>query len=451
MLTATRAVIVFACLTMANCGIFHAMPVVDEQPVLGSCCPPITRRQNSIPVHYVTGTHYEVGFSVGRTFGSIIKEYVRLYEPLQSEFLPMYAQPEGKEIYEESLKSTQKYFPQYVNELQGLADGAEVPFHVLFLMALDDTLPKNLNASSKDKGPIGCTSLIINQPNAQLLGHTEDALSETTNNYYIVAAHVLPDETEMGGIFQAREEKFEALAYAGHLPGYASGHNYYGLVFSINTIFVSKPLRGKIPREFITRALLSSRADLGEILDILTNEGVGTADGFNVNFGFLHVPKESRVFHTVEVTPKTDSDRSEVYLADFGIGNNSLHTNRLLHLKYPELDEAAYGSSLSRESRYKKMTANKTAASIQDMLEVLGNREDDPWPVFSDKPDARVSTINLGVFDFNKKTWTMWGNDPINNSPLLQLPLTFTDLIDPVGNDININRIEVVDTFYPDK
>lgn len=69
---------------------------------------------------------------------------------------------------------------------------------------------------------------------------------------------------------------------------------------------------------------------------------------------------------------------------------------RLLHLKYPELDEAAYGSSLSRESRYKRMTTNKTAASIQDMLEVLGNREDDPWPMFSDKPDARVSTINLG-------------------------------------------------------
>jgi len=38
----------------------------------------------------------------------------------------------------------------------------------LFLMALDDTLPKNLNASSNDKGPVGCTSLIINQPNAQV-------------------------------------------------------------------------------------------------------------------------------------------------------------------------------------------------------------------------------------------------------------------------------------------
>jgi len=59
----------------------------------------------------------------------MIKEYIRLYEPLQSEFLPMYAQPEGRQIYEESLKSTQKFFPQYVSELQGVADGAGVPFH----------------------------------------------------------------------------------------------------------------------------------------------------------------------------------------------------------------------------------------------------------------------------------------------------------------------------------
>ncbi|XP_025208980.1 uncharacterized protein LOC112604245 [Melanaphis sacchari] len=445
MLAVTKTVIVLAFLTMANCGIFHA--IVDE-PVLGSCCPPVSRRQNSIPVHYVTGTHYEVGYSVGRTFGSMIKEYVRSYEPLQSEFLPMYAQPEGRQIYEESLKSTQKYFPQYVIELQGMADGSGVPFHELFLMALDDTLPKNLNVTSKDKGPTGCTSLIINQPNSQLLGHTEDALSETVNNYYIMAAHVVPGESELGGRFPAREEKFKALTYAGHLPGYASGHNHYGLVFSINTIFVSKPLRGKIPREFITRALLSSRADLGEILDILTNEGVGTADGFNVNFGFLHVPKESRVFHTVEVTPKVDCDKSEVYLADFGIGNNSIHTNRLLHLKYPELDESAYGSSVSRESRYKQITANKTAASFQDMLEVLGNRDDKPWPIFSDKSDARVSTINLGVFDFNKKTWTMWSNDPINNPPLLQLSLIFTDLINPLKNDLVIKEVEVVENLY---
>ncbi|XP_025422737.1 uncharacterized protein LOC112692322 isoform X1 [Sipha flava] len=432
-------------LTLVNFGVLHGLSIVDE--VSGTCCPPVARRQNSIPVHYVTGTHYEVGYSVGRTFGTIIKQFISAYEPLQSELLKMFALPEGRKIYEESLKSTEQYFPQYVIELKGMADGADVPFHELFLMALDDTLPKNLNTSSKDKGPVGCTSFIINNLNAQLLGHTEDAMSETVNNYYIISAHVVPGEDESGGLFAARDEKFEALAYAGHLPGYASGHNHHGLVFSINTIFVSKPLRGKIPREFITRALLASKANLTEIVDVLTNKGIGTADGFNVNFAFLDVPVKSRVFYTAEVTPKAEDNRSEVYLADFGIGRNSLHTNRLLHLKYPELNEAAYGSSVSRESRYRQMTKNRDATSLEDMIEILGNKEDDPWPIFSDKATARVSTIHLGIFDFIGKTWTMWTNDPINNAPLLQLPLTFRNFVNPIGNKVATNKVDAIGTI----
>jgi hypothetical protein len=65
-------------------------------------------------------------------------------------------------------------------------------------------------------------------------------------------------------------------------------------------------------------------------------------------------------------------------------------------LKYPELNEAAYGSSVSRESRYRQMTKNRDATSLEDMIEILGNKEDDPWPIFSDKATARVSTIHLG-------------------------------------------------------
>lgn len=70
-----------------------------------------------------------VGSPQGRTFGSMIKEFVSSYEPLQNELLPLYARPEGREIYEESLTATEKYFPQYVTELKGTADGSGVPFH----------------------------------------------------------------------------------------------------------------------------------------------------------------------------------------------------------------------------------------------------------------------------------------------------------------------------------
>lgn len=72
---------------------------------------------------------------------------------------------------------------------------------------------------------------------------------------------------------------------------------------------------------------------MDEILNVLTNKGAGTADGFNVNLAFLDVPRELRVFHTIEVTPKVDEDRSEVYCVDFDVGNNSLHTNRSVNLE----------------------------------------------------------------------------------------------------------------------
>jgi len=35
-------------------------------------------------------------------------------------------------------------------------------------MALDETLPRNMNVSSKDRGAVGCTSIFVNQPNVQV-------------------------------------------------------------------------------------------------------------------------------------------------------------------------------------------------------------------------------------------------------------------------------------------
>lgn len=69
---------------------------------------------------------------------------------------------------------------------------------------------------------------------------------------------------------------------------------------------------------------------------------------------------------------------------------------RLLHLTYPELIEGGYNSSVVREARYAQLVKNKTVTSKQDLLNVLGNNDDDPFPLFSDRAEARVSTINLG-------------------------------------------------------
>lgn len=44
-----------------------------------SYCPPVARRQDFIPVHYVTGSHYEVGFSVVSIFCQFLRFLPKKY------------------------------------------------------------------------------------------------------------------------------------------------------------------------------------------------------------------------------------------------------------------------------------------------------------------------------------------------------------------------------------
>ena len=44
-------------------------------------------------------------------------------------FLPLYETDAGRKVYEETLACVRKNFPQYLSEMEGTADGAEVPFH----------------------------------------------------------------------------------------------------------------------------------------------------------------------------------------------------------------------------------------------------------------------------------------------------------------------------------
>lgn len=74
---------------------------------------------------------------------------MNVFKPLNEEFIPLYNSPEGRKknfisllafhltilnftaenIYKETLDSVTQSFPQYVRELQGIADGSQVEFY----------------------------------------------------------------------------------------------------------------------------------------------------------------------------------------------------------------------------------------------------------------------------------------------------------------------------------
>nr|CAH7751418.1 unnamed protein product [Callosobruchus chinensis] len=215
------------------------MPVTDS-----------TGRRQCIPILYTKGTHYEVGYDMDllRHDPQLLEDQYLAEQMLSS----LLRHAEGRKAYEDTLNCVKANFPQYIRELEGIADGARVPFHKLFLLHMDNIVAYACRKECEAK-PQGCSTICVNQKGQEILGHTEDALSETLNHYYYVSAHIVSDKPE--GKWKVTEEKFTSLCYAGHLPGYTMGYNHHGLLLHrgklLNLYFFSA-------RHFLTRALLSA-------------------------------------------------------------------------------------------------------------------------------------------------------------------------------------------------
>ncbi|XP_070508633.1 beta-alanyl-dopamine/carcinine hydrolase [Chironomus tepperi] len=380
-------------------------------------------RRQAIPIIYVRGSHYDVGYDVGRTFAALIREFVNVFKPLNEAFIPLYNSPQGQTVYNETLATLKQSFPQYIDELQGIADGAQVEFYKLFLLHLDEILPNVVDNNNSIDAPIGCSSICVNEPDHEVLGHTEDALSENLNNYYFVSAHIINKDPQ--GKYKVKEERFTSLCYAGHLPGYTMNYNHHGLVFSINTLSARKLNSGKTPRHFITRALLSAE-NFYQAQQILRDNGVGAADGCSINMTFLK-QEGDRVFHNAEMGPAIDNNKeSQLNILTVSPGECIMHCNKYLRLKVPEVTGLIIDSSIERMETFQKFTKPK---SKEDVIKMLGDTSAKDNKVFRDEAGVEefLKTICVGIFDLKAKTWSIYKDNPKTNEPLVVLPLVLKE------------------------
>ncbi|XP_037777999.1 uncharacterized protein LOC119574678 [Penaeus monodon] len=375
-------------------------------------------RRNALPVLYTSGTHYDVGYDIGRTFRGIIEDFLASFKELHDSLLPAYETAEGKAAYDQTLAVLQENYPQYVREIQGTADGAKVPFHHLMLLHMDQIVPMN-SGQARSSGTNGCSSICSNNEGQVLLGHTEDALPETLNHAYLVSAHIHEEEPQ--GKNGTKTEGFTALCYAGHLPGFCMGYNHHGLVYSINVISPKKVLAGKTPRHFLCRALLAAETMM-QAQQILRDRGTGSADGFSVNMSFTR-QEGDHLFHNAEVGPAEESDESPMSILTISPGEHLLHTNKYLRLEVPEDEGLCMESSNHRHTRAHSCCPPTTRAAL---LALLSDTEDATYPFFREGGDPDfVKTVTLGVFDLEEKTWTLWMKNPRSADPLVTLPLVF--------------------------
>ncbi|XP_014281924.1 beta-alanyl-dopamine/carcinine hydrolase [Halyomorpha halys] len=366
-------------------------------------------RHNSLPVLYVRGSYYEVGYNVGRTFCGLIKTLLDTHPSLNKVYIPLYNTKNGQEIYDKTYQTVMKYYPQYIREMEGISDGAGVPFYKLFLLHVDDILPVCVGEMNASNGCHGCSTVCLNEEHAEIIGHTEDAFKEVLNNVYIIKAHITESQPE---------EIFTAFCYAGLLPGYAMGFNNHGLIYSINIIGAKHLGKGKLPRAFVARALLTA-SSLENVEDILRCKGCSIADAMSVNLSFLN-QQGDRLFHNIEVSPTFPiSDESALSVMTISPGEVMFHANKFLRLQIPEFEESMKESSTERQKTMEK----HSLVNDKCVLNLLGDTSHQKYDIF--RSTENVWTVAVGVFDCLARTWKIYMDNPKLNEPLVILPLDY--------------------------
>ncbi|KKQ34014.1 MAG: hypothetical protein US50_C0065G0005 [Candidatus Nomurabacteria bacterium GW2011_GWB1_37_5] len=234
----------------------------------------------------VKGNYY----SCGRQLGKIMKKSVhhRLNSAFSDSFFRK-CRDDLKNIHE----TCDKYYPQYIKQLKGIATGAGVDYWRILL----------LNSPELRESRSGCTSIAKSIKGKVELFHNEDGWGgERIKDCALVT-------------YKYKHMTIHAFIYAGFLPGYAYSWNSKGTYFSVNYLIPInlKPL-SHVPRHFSACALTEARniKDASRILRVSPD-----ASGFHYYFGFQNEMLSIEQFHDKLSVKK--------------IKGIDLHTNHYLH------------------------------------------------------------------------------------------------------------------------
>lgn len=301
-----------------------------------------------------SGNNYDVGVEIGKTLQSIIQKILeqnkKLFEKNFNEYLRQSV------VF---LEQAQQYFPQYINELKGIADGAHVSFDELFLS-------NNREVANFDPGIFNsnhCTIVGIPTEEGYLLGHNEDWDKSALEHMYLLDAVI-------------NGTKIFGLNYANNLIGDSVAINGSGLVEAVNELS-HQDIQVGAPKNFIARAILDCKTleEAENLMNIIPR-----AAGYN------HVLVQGKRLWNIESTAKE-------YVIEKVDHQKYVHTNHYV----TELARIDTQKSEETKLRYNKVK------NLMDQIHTV----DDMKRVLSDRNDPRIcreGTIGSMIFDTVNKT-----------------------------------------------
>ncbi len=310
----------------------------------------------TFPYLEMTGSHKELGKAIGEMFRGKIQEviedrkhYIRSYQEKLSQTLPF-------------VTETKKIFPQYVDELQGMADGADVPFIDLFFHNTPELYDRTSDwdreqAQTEDH----CTIAVSFTKTGPIIGHNEDWAIESLDELYVLKA-TIGNVTYLG------------LNYSTFLVGCSATLTSYGLAQCINELHQDSHLG--VGKYFVARAVLDAQ-NLEEAEAIIRN--TKRASGYN------HVLVQRNTIFDIETAGASIDVEKR-------IGIPYAHTNHFLSTRmqqYEQGEATHHKNSYERLERAQELTRNDM--TIEDMKLLLSDSKNTLYPICRD--DATIGSV----------------------------------------------------------
>jgi isopenicillin-N N-acyltransferase-like protein len=336
----------------------------------------------------VSGTHRNIGRQIGETCVAQIRHSIENAQVLlEKTYDKLELTWSGAQIQARKyMPFAQERYPQYVEELLGIAEGADVSFDDLATINAMEAVTVDALHLTK------CTSLAVNEVYTAdghvLIAHNEDWVPEDEADVFII--HATPDD----------EPPFLAMTYGGLLPNI--GFNAAGIAQCCDSVYPSDCRIG-IPRLVMSRAVLGAQTPAEAIRHMLVAQ---RAAGYN------HLlAHESGELYNVEVSARSFAI---LYAEDGYIAHTNHYLDFTMQAIENEPDELISSQvRYFRALRLLKGTSKHTIKSLQTIQRDHFNYPDSicNHAVDYSDPFDREKTINALVIDLTARVMHLaWGN-----------------------------------------
>ena len=252
-------------------------------------------------------------------------------------------------------------YPQYIEEIQGIAEGANVNYADLAVVNAFECVAVDALHLQK------CTSIAAGRSKTRgsvIVGHNEDWLAEDEPDVYFLLARPLD------------EPAFIAMSYGGLLPNI--GFNELGIAQSCDSVYPIDLTIG-IPRVIVSRAVLAART-----IEEAINRTHPPLRAAGYNHLLAHSDGE---LYNVEVS----ATEYEVIPAENGC---LAHTNHYLSPKMQQFEKtrAEWKKTDLRYSRIISLLSGNESHSMQTIQSMLADHENYPHSICQHAPAADSTT-----------------------------------------------------------